>query len=237
MTQKSGWYDPDFGVPGPGISGEGTPKLGSGDSDFRVMDSADGVYPLGRRGFWGFSGKTAEYECGGLAAIENILYILLKITALRTNFRAMKKPLPMKKEPEKTLPELESKLSKLQSRIAELDKHFDGDLLEQELSIQRTKARLREQGVAEAELDRIPSPQKLRAVAEQVAETVALLKQVEIFNHKYQDFFEGEPTAEKLAEYVRDSRWMLPIFIKAFGEESAEVKQMREIAGIEVEGV
>ena len=142
----------------------------------------------------------------------------------------------MKKELKKRIPELEAQLGELQSRFTELEKFFDGDPLEQALSIERTKARLREQGVTEEELAKIPTGPKLRAIAEQAAETVALLKQVELFNHKYHDFFEGEPTIEKLAEYVRDSRWMLPVFIKVFGEESAEVERMRVVAGLELEG-
>lgn len=142
----------------------------------------------------------------------------------------------MKKEPEKTRPELEAELRELQSRLVGLEKYYDLDPLEQALYIEHVRANLREAGCTELEIAATLGGTNLRAVAEQLTERVALLEKVGMFNAKYRDFFEDEFTMEKMAEYVRDTRWMLPIFIKVFGEESAEVKLMREIAGLEVEG-
>ncbi len=142
----------------------------------------------------------------------------------------------MKKAFEKTLPELESLFLKIQSRLTDINKFFDADPLEQALAIESTKAFLREQGYADEKLSLIPNGVELGTIIERELEKVRLLQKVELFNAKYEDFFEGEFTMEKTAEYVRDTRWMLPIFIQLYGEESVQVQRMRVVAGLKVEG-
>ncbi len=140
----------------------------------------------------------------------------------------------MEMEPNSELPEIEIKLNELLERVIEINHQLGDDPLEQALAMQRMKKRLLEAGMPAEDFPKFSTLKDVKAVVEATLEQVSLLKQVNLFNRKYRGFFNEEPTPEQLAEYVQDSRWMLPIFIKVFGEDSKEVKQMRMVAGVEL---
>lgn len=136
----------------------------------------------------------------------------------------------MEREPNSELPELEIQLNEFLERLDELNRQHGDDPLEQALAMKRMKERLLEAGMPAEEFPRFSTFNEVKAVVEAALEQVSLLKQVNLFNRKYRGFFDEKPTPEQLAEYVEDSRWMLPIFIKVFGEDSKEVRQMRSVA-------